>query len=185
MAKEIKAFELTEAELAALKAKVKEEKPEGGLKEAVKRASVEKAINFLKDMKQEEANEYIAENVMITEITKAFMAAYIKKFATTTADKTWVKEAFKAASTKTETKKVSTVCMGANGVPIHKINKAGKAVAKTVRVDAVTGETYETFDLSGARAEFVAHFGITPKANKFTPKSKRTTKPYDEFNDLF
>ena len=184
MAKEIKAFELTEAELEAIKAKVKADKPEGGLKEAVKRASVEKATNFLKDMKQEEANEYIENNVMITEITKAFMAAYIKKFATSNADKIWVKEAFKAASTKTETKKVSTVCMGANGVPIHKI-KDGKAVAKTIRVDAVTGETYETFNLSGARAEFVAHFGITPKANKFTPKSKRTTEKYDEFADLF
>ena len=122
---------------------------------------------------------------MITEITKAFMAAYIKKFATSAEDKKWVKEEFKKASTKTATKKVTTVCMGANGVPIHKINKKGQAVTKTVRVDAITGETYETFNLAGARAEFVAHFGITPKANKFTPKSKRTTVKYDPFADLF
>ena len=185
MANEIKSFELTAAELEAIKAKVAAEKTEGGVKEAEKKAAVEKAANFLKDMKQEEANAYIAENLMITEITKAFMAAYIKKFATSAEDKKWVKGDFKAASTKVATKKVSTVCMGANGVPIHKINKKGQAVAKTVRVDAVTGETYETFDLSGARAEFIAHFGITPKANKFTPKAKRTTEKYDEFADLF
>ena len=150
-----------------------------------RKAALAEAAELLKDMKQEEANAYITENMMITQITKGFMAAYIKKFATSAEDKKWVKEEFKKASTKTATKKVTTVCMGANGVPIHKINKKGQAVAKTVRVDAVTGETYETFDLSGARAEFVAHFGITPKANKFTPKAKRTTEKYDEFADLF
>jgi hypothetical protein len=150
-----------------------------------RKAALAEAAELLKDMKQEEANAYITENMMITQITKGFMAAYIKKFATSAEDKKWVKEEFKKASTKTATKKVTTVCMGANGVPIHKINKKGQAVAKTVRVDAVTGETYETFNLSGARAEFVAHFGITPKANKFTPKTKRTTEKYDEFADLF
>ncbi len=185
MAKEIKAFELTEEEIAEIKAKVAAEKTEGGIKEAEKKAAVEKAIGFLKDMKQEEANAYIAENLMITEITKAFMAAYIKKFATAAGDKKWLKEEFKKASTKIATKKVSTVCMGANGVPIHKINSKGQAVAVKKRVDAITGETYETFDIAGARAAFVEHFGITPKANRFTPKAKRTTKPYDEFADLF
>ena len=185
MAKEIKAFELTQAEMDAIKAKVTAEKTEGGVKEAVKRAAVEKAMAFLKDMKQDDTNAYITENVMVTEITKAFMAAYIKKYATSAEDKKWVKNEFKAASTKIVPKKVATVCMGANGVPIHKLNKEGKPIAKTVRVDSVTGETYETFDLSGARAEFVKHFGITPKANKFTPKTKRTTEKYDEFADLF
>ena len=150
-----------------------------------RKAALAEAAELLKDMKQDEANAYISENLMITQITKGFMAAYIKKFATSAEDKKWVKGDFKAASTKVATKKVSTVCMGANGVPIHKINKKGQAVAKTVRVDAVTGETYETFNLSGARAEFVAHFGITPKANKFTPKAKRTTEKYDPFADLF
>ena len=136
-------------------------------------------------MKQEDANAYIEENLMITEITKAFMAAYIKKFATTKEDKIWVKEDFKKASTKTATKKVSTICMGGNNVPIHKKNSKGEYVVKKVRVDAITGETYETFNLSGARAAFVEHFGITPKPNRFTPKAKRTTKAYDEFEDLF
>ena len=75
--------------------------------------------------------------------------------------------------------------MGGNNVPIHKKNSKGEYVVKKVRVDAITGETYETFNLAGARAEFVAHFGITPKANKFTPKSKRTTVKYDPFADLF
>jgi hypothetical protein len=150
-----------------------------------RRAALAEAAELLKDMKQEEANAYISENLMITQITKGFMAAYIKKFATSAEEKKWVKEEFKKASTKTATKKVTTVCMGANGVPIHKLNKEGKPIAKTVRVDSVTGETYETFDLSGARAEFVKHFGITPKANKFTPKAKRTTEKYDEFADLF
>ena len=150
-----------------------------------RKAALAEAAELLKNMKQEEANAYISENLMITQITKGFMAAYIKKFATSAEDKKWVKEEFKKASTKPATKKVTTVCMGANGVPIHKLNKDGKAIAKTVRVDSVTGETYETFDLSGARAEFVKHFGITPKANKFTPKTKRTTQKYDEFADLF
>ena len=143
-----------------------------------RKAALAEAAELLKDMKQEEANAYITENMMITQITKGFMAAYIKKFATSAEDKKWVKEEFKKASTKTATKKVTTVCMGANGVPIHKINKKGQAVAKTVRVDAVTGETYETFDLAGARAEFVKHFGITPKA-------KRTEPVFDEFDGIF
>lgn len=185
MAKEIKAFELTEKEIEEIKAKVKAEKPEGGVKEATKKAAVAKAVEFLKDMKQEDANAYIEENLMITEITKAFMAAYIKKFATTKEDKIWVKEEFKKASTKTATKKVSTICMGGNNVPIHKKNSKGEYVVKKVRVDAITGETYETFNLAGARAAFVEHFGISPKPNKFTPKAKRTTKEYDEFADLF
>lgn len=150
-----------------------------------RKAALAEAAELLKDMKQEEANAYITENMMITQITKGFMAAYIKKFATSAEDKKWVKEEFKKASTKTATKKVTTVCMGANGVPIHKINKKGQAVAKTVRVDAVTGETYETFDLSGARKAFVEHFGITPKANKFTPKAKRTEPVFDEFDGIF
>lgn len=150
-----------------------------------RKAALAEAVELLKDMKQEEANTYISEKLMITQITKGFMAAYIKKFATSAEDKKWVKEEFKKASTKTATKKVTTVCMGANGVPIHKLNKDGKAIAKTVRVDSVTGETYETFDLSGARKAFVEHFGITPKANKFTPKAKRTEPIFDEFDDLF
>ncbi len=179
-----KAFELTPAELEAIKAKVAAEKTEGGVKEAQQRAAVAKALEFLKDKKQEEANAYIAKNCMITEITKPFMAAYIKTYATEE-DADWVKGDFKKASTKMETRKVSTICMGANGVPIHKIGKDGKAVPVKKRVDAITGETYETFNLAGARAEFVAHFGITPKANKFTPKAKRTTEKYDPFADLF
>lgn len=184
-AKEIKAFELTKEEIEAIKVRVKDEKPEGGAKEALKRAAVAKAMVFLKDMTQEEANAYIAKNLMITEITKAFMAAYIKKFATTKEDEIWVKEEFKKASTKIATKKVSTICMGGNHLPIRKENSKGEVVNKTVRVDAITGETYETFNLSGARTAFVQHFGITPKENRFTPKAKRTTKPYDEFDDLF
>ena len=150
-----------------------------------RKAALAEAAELLKDMKQEEANAYISENLMITQITKGFMAAYIKKFATSAEDKKWVKEEFKKASTKTATKKVSTVCMGANGVPIHKKNSKGEFVPKKVRVDAITGETYETFNLSGARKAFVEHFGITPKANKFTPKAKRTEPIFDEFADLF
>ena len=150
-----------------------------------RKAALAEAAELLKDMKQEEANAYITENMMITQITKGFMAAYIKKFATSAEDKKWVKEEFKKASTKPATKKVSTVCMGANGVPIHKKNSKGEFVPKKVRVDAITGETYETFNLSGARKAFVEHFGITPKANKFTPKAKRTEPIFDEFADLF
>ena len=88
-----------------------------------RKAALAEAAELLKDMKQEEANAYITENLMITQITKGFMAAYIKKFATSAEDKKWVKDVFKKASTKTATKKVTTVCMGSNGVPIHKMNK--------------------------------------------------------------
>lgn len=150
-----------------------------------KREALSKATELLSDKTQEEANAYIKENLMITQITKAFMAAYIKKYATSDEEKEWVKEDFKKASTKVATRKVSTVCVGANGVAIHKINKDGKAIPKTVRVDSITGETYTTFDLSGARKAFIEHFGITPKANKFTPKAKRTEPIFDEFDGLF
>lgn len=180
-----KAFELTQEEIKKITEKAAAEKPEGGKKEALKRAAVKKALDFFGNLTQDAANDYIAKNVRATEITKALMAAYIKTYANTEDEKVWVKGEFKKASTKTATKKVSTVCMGGNGLPIHKINKNGKAVAKTVRVDSITGETYETFDLSGARKEFIAHFKITPLASKFTPKAKRKTEVYDEFADLF
>lgn len=183
--KEIKAFELTADELKAIKEKVDAEKPEGGYNEAVKKEAVAKAIEFIKNMKQEDVNNYITENVMITEITKAFMAAYIKKFATSEDDKKWLKETFKKASTKIAKKKVQTVCTAANGEAIHKLNAEGKAIVKYVRVDSITGETYETFNLSGARAAFVEYFKITPKANAFKAKEKRKTKVFDEFADLF
>ena len=153
--------------------------------EEKRKAEMKAAIELLKDMKQEEANAYVTQKYMITEITKAFMAAYIKKFATSPEEQKWVKEEFKQAATKTVKKKVTTICMGANNVPIHKLNKDGKAVPKKVRVDAVTGETYQAFDLSGARKAFIEHFGITPKANRFTPKPKRTEKVYDEFDGIF
>ena len=51
MAKEIKAFELTEEEIAVIKARVKADKTEGGVKEAQNKAAVAKAAEFLKDMK--------------------------------------------------------------------------------------------------------------------------------------
>ena len=47
-----------------------------------RKAALAEAAELLKDMKQDEANAYISENLMITQITKGFMAAYIKKFAT-------------------------------------------------------------------------------------------------------
>ena len=150
-----------------------------------KREALAKATELFANMEQEEANNYFTENTMITQITKAQMAAYIKKFATSEADKKWVKEDFKKASTKTATRKVQTVCTGANGVAIHKLGKNGKSIPKTVRVDSITGETYETFDLSGARKAFVEHFNIIPKANKFKAKEKRETPIFDEFADLF
>lgn len=150
-----------------------------------KREALAKATELFANMKQEEANKYFAENTMITQITKALMAAYIKKFATSEADKKWVKEDFKKASTKTAKRMVQTVCTGANGVAIHKLNEKGKAIAKTVRVESATGETYETFNLSGSRKAFVEHFNITPKANKFQAKAKRETPIFDEFADLF
>ena len=183
--KVFKDFELTVKELEAIKEEVKKTKPEGGYKEAVKKAAVAKAIEFMQNKKQEEVNTYITKNVMITEITKAFMAAYIKTFATSETDKEWIKEDFQKEAYKTAKRKVQTVCTGANGIAIHKLNAEGKVIAKTVRVDSITGETYKTFNLSGARKEFIAHFNITPKDNKFKARAKRDSKEYDEFADLF
>ena len=153
--------------------------------EIAKKKALEEAIARFENMTQEEANKYINENYMITQLTKALMAAYIKKFATSEADKKWVKEDFKKASTKTAKRMVQTVCTGANGVAIHKLNEKGQAIAKTVRVESATGETYETFNLSGARKAFVEHFNLTLLNNKFTPKAKRETPIFDEFADLF
>lgn len=150
-----------------------------------KRKALKEATELLKDKTQEEANNYIAENLMITQITKAFMAAYIKKYATSDEDKNWIKEDFKKASEKTVTRKVSTVCVDANGDAIYKINKHGQAIPKTIRVNSITGEKYTTFDFRGARKAFIEHFDITPKDNKFKPKAKRTEPIFDEFDGLF
>lgn len=153
--------------------------------EKAKKKAMEEAIAKFETMTQEEANNYISENYMITQLTKALMAAYIKKYATSDEEMKWRTEVFKKASTKIAKRKVQTVCTGANGVAIHKLGKNGKSIPKTIRVDSITGETYETFDLSGARKAFVEHFNIIPKANKFKAKEKRETPIFDEFADLF
>lgn len=143
------------------------------------------ATELFKDKSKEAADAYISENLMITQISKAIMAAYIKKYATSKAEQKWVKEDFKKASTKIATRKVQTVCVDNKGEAIRKMNKDGKAIAKTMRVEVANGEKYETFNLSGARKEFINHFNITPKANKFKTKEKREGKIFDEFDGLF
>ena len=152
--------------------------------EEKRKAAMEEARQLLKDMKQDEANAYVSENFTKTDIKKAFMAAYIEKFSKKE-DRKWFEEDFKKAATKTVKKMVSTVCTDANGIVIHKEGKDGKAIPKTARVPAIGGETYEKFDINGAREAFLEHFGITPKASKFVPKAKRTEKVYDEFDGLF
>lgn len=143
------------------------------------------AIELFKGMTQEQANAYFTENLMITQITKAHMAAYIKSYATA-ADQAWIKGDFKKASHKNVKKQVNTVCTDANGIPLHKIDKkTGKVKPVVKRVDSVTGETITKFDLSGARKEFISHFGISPKENKFIAKAKRTEAVFDEFADIF
>lgn len=144
------------------------------------------ATELFEGMTQEQANAYFTENLMITQITKAHMAAYIKKYATKKSDQAWIKGGFKKSSYKEVKKQVNTVCTDANGVPLHKIDKkTGKVKPVVKRVDSVTGETITRFDLSGARKEFISHFGITPKENKFTAKAKRTEAVFDEFADIF
>ena len=175
-------FELTENEINEIKEK--------GFRSAeeIKKASVDKAINFLKDKSQEQANSYIEKNVMLSKITKAFMVAYIKTYATSEEEKKWVKEDFQKKSYKQANRQVQTVITDVNGIIVHKPGKGknlGKAVPRTARVDVITGETYTKFDLSGARKEFINHFGIKVKEPKFTPKAKRTDKVYDEFDGLF
>lgn len=151
-----------------------------------RRAAMKAATDLFANMEQEEANNYFTENLMITQITKAHMAAYIKKYVTTDADKKWTQEEFKKASFKTVPKQVNTVCVDASGIPLRKYDKkTGKAIPVTKRVNSVTGEMITRYDLSGARKEFISHFGITPKANKFTAKAKRTEAIFDEFADIF
>lgn len=143
------------------------------------------ATELFKDKSKEAADAYISENLMITQISKAIMAAYIKKYATNKAEQKWIKEDFKKASTKTATRKVQTVCVDNNGEALRKLNKDGKAVVRTKRVEVANGEKYETFNLSGARKAFIEHFNITPKDNKFKAKEKREAKIFDEFDGLF
>lgn len=150
-----------------------------------RKEQVAAAEELFKDMTQEEANKYFTDNLMISEITKAHMAVYIKKYADKS-DANWIKKDFKKACYKTVKKQVNTVCTDANGIPLHKLDKkTGKVVPVVKRVDSITGETIERFDLSGARKAFIEHFNIIPKDNKFTAKPKRTEKVYDEFEDLF
>ncbi len=150
-----------------------------------RKAALKAATDLFSDMDKEQANDYFKNNLMITQITKAHMAAYIKKYATKE-DADWIKGDFKKASYKTVKKQVTTVCIGANGVPLHKQDKkTGKIVPVRKRVDSITGETITKFDLSGARKEFIKHFGITPKDNKFKAKEKRTEAIFDEFDGIF
>lgn len=154
--------------------------------EDARKKALKEAVELFADRTQEEANAYFTEKLMITQITKAHMAAYIKKYATGKEDKEWVKKEFKAASEKKQKKQVSTVKLDGEGNPVYKVDrKTGKVKPAVIRVDSPTGEVITTFDLSGARAEFIKHFNITPKANKFTPKAKRTEAKFDEFADLF
>lgn len=151
-----------------------------------RKAALKEATELFKDMSLKEAKAYFTKNLMITQITKAHMAAFIKKFAESDEEKAWVKNNFKKASVKTVKKQVNTVCTDANGIPLHKIDKkTGKVKPVVKRVDSITGEEIEQFNLAGARKAFVEHFGIEPKANKFTAKPKRTEAVFDEFSDLF
>ena len=153
--------------------------------EEKRKAALAAATDLFDSMTQEQANAYFTENLMITQITKAHMAAYIKKYATKK-DQEWIKKDFKKASYKTVKKQVNTVCTDESGIPLHKVDKkTGKVVPVVKRVNSITGETIERFDLAGARKEFVSHFGITPKENKFTAKAKRTEAVFDEFADIF
>lgn len=155
------------------------------LQEKKRKEALAAAVELFDGMTQDQANAYFTANLMITQITKAHMAAYIKKYATKK-DQEWIKKDFKKASYKVVKKQVNTVCTDANGIPLHKIDKkTGKVVPVVKRVDSITGETIERFDLSGARKEFISHFAITPKENKFTAKAKRTEAIFDEFADIF
>lgn len=177
-------FELTEEKIKEIKERSSRSAEE------IKKASVEKAKNFFKDKSQEEANRYIKENVMLSKITKSLMVAYIQTYSTEEDKKSWVKTEFKQASTKIVKRQVQTVITDSNGVIVHKPGKGknmGKAVPRTARVDVITGETYEKFNLSGARAEFISHFNLEVKEPTFKLKEKRAEddKKYNEFDELF
>ena len=165
--------------------KTEDEKEEVLTKKEKKRIeALEKATKLLKDKSKEEANKYIEENMKITDITKGFISAYIRKYATEK-DKEWFKKDFRKASTKKVKKQVSTIVMGENNTPVYKKDKKGNIVPKRKRVDSITGEVYERFDISGARKEFIDHFDIITKANDFVVKEERKVKYFDEFDGLF
>ena len=154
-------------------------------KEQKRKEAVKEAVRLFDGMDQETANKYFTDNFMITQITKAHMAAYIKKFTDKAADAEWL-ETFKKASYKEVPKQYATVCLDKDNNPIMVLSKkTGKGKPKVKRVDSSTGEMITQFNLNGARKEFLKHFNIKPKANKFTPKEKRTEKVYDEFADIF
>lgn len=153
-------------------------------KEKARIEALEKATELLKDKSKEEADKYINENMKMTDITKGFISAYIRKYATEK-DKEWFKKDFHKASIKKVKKQISTIVMGENNTPIYKKDKKGNIVPRTKRVDSITGEVYERFDISGARKEFIKHFNIITKANNFVVKEKRNDNYFDEFDGLF
>lgn len=155
-------------------------------RDQMKQKALEDAKKLFENMTQEEANQYFADNLTKTQITKAHMSAYLRKFAKEE-DKKWISKDFYEASFKSTKRKESSVCTDANGVAIYKLNKEHRAIVKTIRVDSNTGETYDRYNIFKAREAFIEHFKITPKNSKFKPKDKNVNKNkrFDEFDGLF
>lgn len=150
-----------------------------------KKNAVAEAEKLFESMTREQANQYFTDNLTMTQITKAHMAAYLKKFATTKEEQEWYKGDFYKASFEIVKRKEDTICTDANGEIIYKLNKEHRVIPKSIRVDSKTGETYARYSIIKARKAFIEHFNITPKNSKFKPKAKRVEDRYDEFDGLF
>jgi hypothetical protein len=150
-----------------------------------RKESVKKYQDIFKEMKQEEANNYITAEVTITKISKGLMAAYIQKYATKAEDQKWVNEEFRKAAYKKVPKTTTTVIMDDKGNAVYKVTKSGKTIAAKKKVALAGSEMVKQFNIAGARKEFISHFSITPKESVFKPKAKRSEDIYDEFAGLF
>ena len=153
-------------------------------KEEQKQKEYNAALALFQGMNQEEANAYITKTYTKVQMTKALIVAYINTYGTSEADKTWKEEEFKVKTMVEEIRTELTVCTDNKGNAIHKLNKDGKAIAKTARVQRMDGATKKVFKINIARDMFATHFNITYKAGNFNAKAKRTTKVWDALDEL-
>lgn len=151
-------------------------------KEIAEREERDYWLKVFKDLEEEEAKNYITENVYDRKISKGLMAAYLITY-----HKNDNNDWFKKASIVEKDKTALTVLTDANGNPIYKTDKDGKVTAKKVRV-VVAGEKIKGYNHNKAKEAFIKHFDIKVKATTFTARAKRdyTKEPiFNAFEGLF
>lgn len=159
------------------------EKVGGNKKEKKERVDLKRHLKFFEQLKtEEEAKEYIKNNIVKVKITKGLMSAYMRTYDEA-GDKEWFT---KAAFAKNVQKYRYTVCVDQNGKALTKTNKKGDTVPRKKRV--AINETFDKarYDHTKARAAFLEHYKIEVKPVDFTPKAKRNEEDYyNIFEGLF